>query len=62
MKISNLLSFPLYAKVPITYTVEAGDPKEFFFEVVDNTRWIDWKDKQVFSVSGSFITEPGDIG
>ncbi|KAJ7847296.1 hypothetical protein B0H13DRAFT_2285627 [Mycena leptocephala] len=62
MKISNLLSFPLYAEVTITYTVEAGDPKEFFFEVVDNTRWIDWKDKQVFSVSGSFITVPGDIG
>jgi hypothetical protein len=62
MKISNLLSFPLYAEVTITYMVEAGDPKEFFFEVVDNTRWIDWNNKQVLSVSGSFITVPGDIG
>ncbi|KAF7345273.1 hypothetical protein MSAN_01904000 [Mycena sanguinolenta] len=62
MKISNPTSSPADVQVLITYTVELGDPLQFFFEIVDNTRWIDVSDKEVFSGSGSFFTRPGDLG
>ncbi|KAF7360697.1 hypothetical protein MVEN_00801500 [Mycena venus] len=62
MKISNPTSSPLYIQIEIAYTVEPGDPREFFFEVVDNTRRIDYASKELFSVSGSFNTIPGDTG
>ncbi|KAJ6489880.1 hypothetical protein C8R45DRAFT_992051 [Mycena sanguinolenta] len=62
MKISNPTSSPADLQVLITYTVELGDPLQFFFEIVDNGRWIDVSNKQAFSGSGSFFTIPGDIG
>ncbi|KAF8164654.1 hypothetical protein K438DRAFT_1857767 [Mycena galopus ATCC 62051] len=62
MKISNPSSSPADIQVVVTYTIEAGDPQEFFFEVVDNGRWNDINNKQPFSGSGSFFTIPGDIG
>ncbi|KAJ7645153.1 hypothetical protein DFH06DRAFT_595166 [Mycena polygramma] len=62
MKISNPSSSPADVRVVVTYTVEPGDPKAFFFEVVDNGRRMDIANKQAFSVSGSFFTIPGDVG
>ncbi|KAF8207462.1 hypothetical protein K438DRAFT_2013399 [Mycena galopus ATCC 62051] len=62
MKISNPSSLPADIRVVVTYTIEAGDPREFFFEVVDNGRRNDIDNKQPFSGSGSFFTIPGDIG
>ncbi|KAJ7238847.1 hypothetical protein B0H12DRAFT_1136991 [Mycena haematopus] len=62
MKISNPSSTPADLQVVVTYTVEPGDPLEFFFEVVDNGRRMDYANKQAFSGSGSFFTIPGDTG
>ncbi|KAJ7024497.1 hypothetical protein C8F04DRAFT_1131266 [Mycena alexandri] len=62
MIISNPTSSPLYDQISITYTVEAGDPPQFFFEIVENERQIDVSNKQAFSTSGSFFTIPGDLG
>ncbi|KAJ7767723.1 hypothetical protein B0H16DRAFT_1686675 [Mycena metata] len=51
-----------YGQITVTYTVEAGDPSQFFFEIVDNQRRIDVSNKKLFSTSGSFFTIPGDVG
>ncbi|KAJ7767785.1 hypothetical protein B0H16DRAFT_337512 [Mycena metata] len=62
MIISNPISSPLYDQITVTYTVEAGDPPQFFFEIVDNQRRIDVSNKELYSTSGSFFTIPGDVG
>ncbi|KAJ7701247.1 hypothetical protein B0H17DRAFT_1327752 [Mycena rosella] len=65
MKITtNPTTVPAVTNVVVTYTVEAGDPAEFFFEVVavDNVIRFDVDSRQSFSRSGTFITVPGDEG
>ncbi|KAJ7485879.1 hypothetical protein FB451DRAFT_66605 [Mycena latifolia] len=64
MKFTYLTSFPADTALEVTYTVETGDPVEFFFEVrlVDNGMRFDVSGRQSFSGSGRFNTTPGDQG
>ncbi|KAJ7785195.1 hypothetical protein DFH07DRAFT_786948 [Mycena maculata] len=62
MKITNPSTANADTGVVVTYTTEAGDPSQFFFEVVENGSPMDFDNKQAFSGSGTFITIPGYVG
>ncbi|KAJ7513049.1 hypothetical protein B0H11DRAFT_2213580 [Mycena galericulata] len=62
MKITNPSTVEAATQVVVTYTIEAGDPLQFFFEIVENGESLDFAGKQIFSGSGTFITAPGYLG
>ncbi|KAJ7064617.1 hypothetical protein C8F01DRAFT_770539 [Mycena amicta] len=66
MKIENTASVVADNEVVVTYTVEAGDPQSFFFEIFidnNNNSWRqDYNSRKVYSGSGSFTFQPGYIG